>query len=187
MPSPIQASRTEAPSSLGKKTSRATASAAVAIALVLQSCGGGGGGGGRDAEVISEALVADGPSSCSVEVRVYTGPDVHDIEGICIVFVNFALFDPSGKDLEAVPPLLYTLRPRQTIDLHLQICSGQRGLSNPVLAAGPPSLFLIPDVDRCPSGTVIDVPVPNTYLVRPLQEVPCQTIGRVQTTLTPCG
>jgi hypothetical protein len=190
MSSPIQANRTEAPGRMGRRASKVAAAwATLATALLLQACGGGGGDGGKDAKVISEALVPDGPSSCSVEAQVYTGPDVHELEGTCLVFVDFALVDPSGNELNVVQPL-FTLPPQRTFNFDLQICSGQRGTQIPgvgVFPAGLPSLFLIPDVDRCPSGTKIDVPVPDTFLVRPLQEVSCEDISRVQTTVTPCG
>jgi hypothetical protein len=190
MSAPIEKGRTEAPGRIGRRGLGIAVWATLATVLVLQACGGGGGGGGRDAAVLSEALVPDGPSSCSVESRVYTGPDVHDPGGTCIVFVDFALFDPSGNELNVTQPLLLGLPPEQTVDLSLHICSGQRGLNTPPLgevATGPPSLFLIPNVDGCPSGTVVDVPVPNTYLVRPPEEVSCETIGRVQTNMAPCG
>lgn len=172
----------------GKRASTVTAWATLAAALLVQACGGGG-GGERDAEVISEALVPDGPSSCNVEAQVYTGPDVHEPEGTCVVFVDFALFDSSGNELN-VTQSLSLLPPQQTISFNLRICSGQRGIQMPGVGefpSGPTSLFLIPNVDRCPSGTKIDVPVPDTSLVRPPQEVSCQELSRVQTNVSACG
>jgi hypothetical protein len=197
MSSPIEKGRTEAPGRIGRRGLGIAVWATLATVLVLQACGGGGGGGGGDAAVVSEALVPDGPSSCSVEAQVYTGPDIppnssslpEEPIGTCVIPVSFALFDTNGNELPVTQPL-YVLPPEQTFTFQLHICSGQRGLNTPPLgevATGPPSLFLIPNVDGCPSGTVVDVPVPNTYLVRPPEEVSCETIGRVQTNMAPCG
>jgi hypothetical protein len=158
----------------------------LATALLVQACGGGGGDG--DAKVVSQALVPDGPASCSVEAQVYTGPNViHDPEGTCLVPVNFALFDPSGNELNVTQPL-FLLPPERTVDFHLQICRGQPGIPGVGEASpGSSSLFLVPDVDRCPSGTTIPGVIGDVSLVRPPQEVPCQQIGRVQTTVSQCG
>jgi hypothetical protein len=160
----------------------------LATALLLQACGGGG--GGNNAGVVSEALVPDGPSSCTVEAQVYTGPDViHDPGDTCLVPVYFTLFDPSGNELTATQPLSLE-PPERTINFNLRICSGEIGVPIPGRGEGPPgpmSLFLVPNVDHCPSGTTIPGALGDVSLVRPPQEVSCQEFSRVQTTVSACG
>jgi hypothetical protein len=54
--------------------------------------------------------------------------------------------------------------------------------------ASTQSLFLVPNADACPAGTtapgVLGIDV---QLARPLQEVSCETIGRVETEVVGCN
>jgi hypothetical protein len=158
------------------------------ILTALGGCGGGGGGGGGDAKVLSEALVPDNPSGCAIEAEVDTGDDVHDVEGLCIVFVDFHLFDTAGNELGISRPL-FSLRPEQSVSLHLQICRGEIAPAVPEVevASDRTSLFLIPDADHCPSGPTAPGPVGDVPLQRPLAEVSCEQISRLQTEVLGCG
>lgn len=164
---------------------RPTVSAWLALAtlLLLEACGGGG--GGQQAKVISEALVPDGSASCDVEAKVYTGPDEHDPGGVCVVAIGFHLFDANGNELNVIEPV-ELLQPERTIDLQRRICRGQVGLPG-IPSSSSPSLFLVPNVDRCPSGTTIPGAIGDVSLVRPPQEVSCEEFSRLQTSVAGCG
>src|SRR5262249_6647972 len=136
---------------VGRKSSVA-GSVSFAILFALGGCGGGGGGG--DARVISQALVADSPSGCAIEAEVDTRGDVHGVDGVCLVSVDFHLFDATGSELDVSRPLSL-LPPERSVSFHLQICRGEIAPPSAELkpATGRTSLFLIPDVDHCPSAT----------------------------------
>jgi hypothetical protein len=156
--------------------------------MILVAFGGCGGSGGGGSKVISEALVPDGPSGCTVEAEVETGPDAHDPGGTCVVFVDFHLFDTAGNALNVSGPLSL-LPPEQSISFRSRICSGEIAPSSPALepASGRTSLFLIPDVDHCPSGATAPGLVGDVSLRRPLEGVSCEKISRLQTEVSGCG
>jgi hypothetical protein len=157
-------------------------------AAVLAGCGGGG----SDAKVVSEGLVASGPSGYVIQAEVDTGPDAHDPGGVCLAFVAFHLFDGAGNEFPVQDELGF-LQPDEHLNLRERICRGQvqpLGLADQNLAddASTQSLFLVPNADACPAGTtapgVLGIDV---QLARPLQEVSCETIRRVETEVVGCN
>lgn len=173
----------------GKRSSSWAGCAALAIPLLLQGCGGGGGG----PRTFSEALVADA-AGCTIQAEVYTGEDVPG--GTCLSFVAFHLFDAAGSELEVetLDPsnlnnaLFYP--PGEHIRFDLRICRGERQPSiEPAARSAPASTthFLVPNADRCPEGTVFEVFWGEVRLTQPLQEVSCQLLGRVETSVSGCG
>ena len=161
----------------------------IAAAAALVGCGGGG---GHDAKVISEELVSDGPAGCVIQADVDTGSDVHGMDGVCLPFVAFHLFDGTGNELPVQEGLGF-LRPDERVALRQRICRGQ---VEPFLPAGldvgvepsTPSLFLVPDADACPAGfTARDDLGLELHLAKPLQEVSCQEIGRLEVQVDGCG
>jgi hypothetical protein len=161
----------------------------IAAAAALAGCGGGG---GHEAKVVSEALVSDGPAGCVIQADVDTGPDLHDTDGVCLPSVAFHLFDGTGNELSVQEGLGF-LRPDERVSLRQRICRGQ---VEPFIPAGldvgdvpsAPSLFLVADADACPAGFTArgDLGL-ELHLARPLQEISCQEIGRLEVQVDGCG
>lgn len=174
----------------GKRSSSWFEGAALAIPLLLQGCGGGGG-----PRAVSEALVADA-AGCTIDAEVYTGEDLSFAGGYCLSYVAFHLFDAAGTELEVEtldPSNLnnaFFYPPEEHIRFDLRICSGEREPSGEPAAESAPApttYFLVPSVDRCPEGTVFPAFWGEVHLTRPLQEVSCQRLGRVETHVSGCG
>jgi hypothetical protein len=161
----------------------------LAAAAALVGCEGGG---GHDPKVISESLVSDGPAGCVIQAEVDTGPDVHDPDGVCLPFVAFHLFDGTGNELPGQDELGF-LRPDERVSLRQRICRGQVEALTPAgLEVGDvpsaPSLFLVPNADACPAGSTARGELGlELQLAKPLQEVSCQEIGRLEVRVDGCG
>jgi len=162
--------------------------AAIAALAAMAGCGGGS----DDAKVLSEALVSDGPDGCVVEADVDTGPDVHGVGGMCLPFAVVRLFDAAGNELPTKSDLGF-LQPEEHVTLRQRIC---RGLAEPLIPDGldpgdapsSPFLFLVQDTGACPGGTTArgDLGL-EFHLAKPLQEVSCQEIGRLEVAVDGCG
>ncbi|MBI2962130.1 MAG: hypothetical protein HYY35_00120 [Deltaproteobacteria bacterium] len=170
---------------------RSSRFAVLAVPLLLQGCGGGGG-----AKAVSEALVAD-DAGCRIQAEVYTGDEPDFTAGYCLTFVAFHLFDAAGNelDIEMLDPstvddlLIYP--PERHVHFDLRLCGGQRqpsaGHAAGSESAAATTFFLVPGADRCPDGTVFPAFWGEVRLVQPLQEVSCQDLGGVQTSVSGCG
>jgi hypothetical protein len=134
-------------------------------------------------------LVSGGPSGCVIQADVDTGPDTAGLGGgVCLSGVVFHLFDRAGNDLPVRRPLdIFPAEKR--VHLRQRICSGDVQPPDPagLDVSSTPSLFLVADADVCPAGTTalgdFGLEVPSA---RPLREVPCEDIGRVETHVFGC-
>jgi len=153
--------------------------AATAVFVAFGGCGGGGGGG---AGVISEELVSDG-TGCRIQAKVDAGGEAS--VGSCLAFVDFDLFDAEGNDLE-IDFLTFSgfLPGGKRYSLDLRICRGRpEYLVRPAGADQflPPRVFLLQGADRCPTA-----PSPEAFQGREIsemEEVPCEEIGRLETSV----
>lgn len=152
-------------------------------ALVIGGLGGcgSGGGDGEEAKVISEALVADGASGCTIQAEVDGGSEVFVADGgngqTCLASVRFELFDAAGNEFNFhLLSNFFLIPPERRSSFRLRICRGIIGPSDPVL-------FFIQDTESCPTITRL----PGDFaLQRPAQEVSCQEIARLETKVTSC-
>jgi len=157
----------------------------LAATALLAGCGGGG---SHESKAISETLVADGPSGCVIQAEIDTGPDTAGPgDGACLSGVVFHLFDRAGNELPVHQPLnIFPAEKR--VHLRQRICSGDVQPLHPNgVDVSSTSLFLLADADACPGGTTapgdLGLGVP---LARPLREVPCGDVGRVETDVFGC-
>jgi hypothetical protein len=137
----------------------------------LGGCGGGsGGGGGEGPRVIFQALVADGPSACTIQAEVDGGSGAN-----CGGIAGFELFDADGSELN-IDALsnVFLLPVDRRASFALRICRYQTG-----------GVALIPENDSC--STVPTFLNPETLvLYPPPRDVSCEEFSRVQTNVIGC-
>jgi len=155
----------------------------LAAAAALAGCGGGG---SNDAKVVSEGLVASGSSGCVIQADVDTGPDTAEFSGgVCLSGVVVHLFDRAGNELP-LRGAVNIFPADERVRLRQRICSGEIQPFDPAVPSTP-SLFLVADADACPAGTTVpgDLGL-EVHLAKPLQEVSCEDIGRLETHVFGC-
>ena len=167
------------------QTGRSVVSVTLVMAAHLASLGGlggcGSGGGNGDVKgprVASQALVANGPSACTIQAEVDGGSGVVGSDGEffeCGGFASFELFDAGGSELN-IDALsnFFLLPPDRRTSFGLRICKHQAG-----------GLVLISDSDPC--SAVPTTLNPETFTrYPPPQDVPCEEFSRVQTNVSGC-
>jgi hypothetical protein len=152
--------------------------AAHLASLGLGGCGGGG-GDVKEPRVVSQGLVSDGSSACTIQAEVDGGSGVVGSDGEffeCGGFASFELFDAGGSELN-IDALsnFFLLAPDRRTSFGLRICRHQAG-----------GLVLISDSDPCSAVPTLLNPKTLTRYPPP-RDVPCEEFSRVQTNVSGCG